>query len=139
MLFFSKQCLVLRNSFFHYQDLIHHIHCFGCIFYHQSKAKKFCWFPKFLFHDLYFESYSSNASNIFFQQNIFIFGMTYCCNIFFIPTLCFFVLTVIFYYHLPNMNTFLVLIQQILQSQQQLFNLSFSQWLICLNHHGILT
>ena len=46
------------------QELIHHIHCFGCIFYHQSKTKKSCCFHKFLFYDLYFESYSLDASNI---------------------------------------------------------------------------
>ena len=37
------------------QELIHHIHCFGCIFCHQSKTKKFWRFRKFLFYDVYFE------------------------------------------------------------------------------------
>ena len=34
------------------QELIHHIHCFGCMFYHQSKTKNSCWFQKFLLYGL---------------------------------------------------------------------------------------
>ena len=48
------------------QELIHHIQCFGCILYHQSKTKKSL-FLKFLFNDLYFESFSSNVSNTFYS------------------------------------------------------------------------
>ena len=57
-----KNCFLIINS--NNQDLIHHIHCLGYVFYHQSKTKKFCWFPKFLFYDLYFEFYSLNAPNM---------------------------------------------------------------------------
>ena len=46
------------------QELIYHIHCFEYIFYHQSMTKESCWFHKFLFYDLYFESYALNVSNI---------------------------------------------------------------------------
>ena len=61
---------------------------------------------------IYFESYSSNVSNVF------IFVMTYCCDNIFIPSFYFFMLTMI---------TYLASIRQILQSQYQLFHLSFFQ------------
>ena len=47
------------------QELIHHIHCLGYAFYHQSKTKKYREFHKFLFSGLFFESYSSNVWNIY--------------------------------------------------------------------------
>ena len=47
------------------QALIIHIHCFGYVFYHQNMIKKFCWFHRFLFCDLYFGFYRSNISNIY--------------------------------------------------------------------------
>ena len=46
------------------QDPVHHIHCLGCIFYHQSMIKKF-WFRWFLFYDFYSEFCSLNASKIY--------------------------------------------------------------------------
>ena len=88
------------------QELIHHIHCFRCIFYHQSKTKKSCLFHRFLFYDLYFESYSSNVSNISYstkhhyirydllsQQHFYSHLLLFCVH----------------YYHLPNMTTSLKL------------------------------
>ena len=60
---YEDNCFFMINS--NNQEPIHHIHCFWCIFYHQSKTNKFCWFNKFLFYDLYVESYSSNVCNIF--------------------------------------------------------------------------
>ena len=47
---------------------IHHIHYFECIFFHQSKSKKSCLFHKLLFYELYFKSYLSNATNIFYSR-----------------------------------------------------------------------
>ena len=89
---------------------------------------KFRWFHKLIFYDLYFEYYSSNASNIFIQENIFIFIMTYCRNNIFIHTLYFFYTRCC---HLPKTKTFLPFIWQILQSQHHCFHLSFYQQLIC--------
>ena len=44
------------------QELIHHIDCFGWMFYHQSTTKIFCSFHKFLFYDFYFGLYNIFAS-----------------------------------------------------------------------------
>ena len=37
---YKDSCLFIINS--NNQELIHHIHCFGCIFYHQSNTEKSC-------------------------------------------------------------------------------------------------
>ena len=102
------------------RELIHHIHCFGCIIYHQRKKKKL--FNRFLFSDLYFECSSLNVSNISYSTNhLYIYYDILLQQHFYLHLLPFFT----HYYHLPNINTtFLALIRQILQSQHQLFHLS---------------
>ena len=103
------------------QELIHHIDFFECIFYHQSKTKRSCWFHKFLFYHLYFEFYSLNVSKISYSTSIFIFiiHLQHFCS----QPLPFYGQ----YYHLLNTNKFLALIQKVIQSEHQLFHLSFDQ------------
>ena len=113
------------------QELIYHIHYFD-----QSKTKKYCLFHRFLCYDLYFESYSSNDSNIFYSTKL----LRIRCYLlsqqhFYSHLLVFYA----HYYYLLNTNKSLALIQQILKSQHRLFHLSFCQPLICLNYHNILT
>ena len=103
---YEDNCFFIINS--NNQELIHHIHCFGCIFYHQSKKKKSCCFHKFLFYDLYFESYSSNASNISYStKHLYIHYDLLLLQYFCLHTMLFYAHC----YHLPNMNTSLVLIR----------------------------
>ena len=33
------------------------MHCFGCIFYYHRKVRTSCWFIKFQFYNIYFESF----------------------------------------------------------------------------------
>ena len=66
-------CWVIKITLFYIinsdnQRLIHHIHYFRCIFYHQSMIKKFCWIPRFLFYDLYFWFCLSNFSNFSYSR-----------------------------------------------------------------------
>ena len=121
---YYDNCFLISSAI---QELIHHIYCFG---------KNLCWSHKFEFYDLYLEFYSLNVLNIcystihlyicydlllqqHFDSHLFLFYLNYCL--------------------LPKANISLATIRQILQLQHLLFHLSFFQWLICLNHHSILT
>ena len=111
-------------------ELINHVDFFGYKFCHQGKTMKFRWFYKLLFYDLYFEYYSSNASNIFIQENIFTFIMTYCCNNIFIHTLYFFLYTLlsstknknIFAFYLTNSSITTPLVSSFILSTTNLLN-----------------
>ena len=130
---YYDNCLFIINS--NNQDLIHHIHCFGSIFYHQSKTKKNCWFHKSLFYDLYFESCSSNVSNISYSTK----HLYTHYDLLLQQHFCFCLRPFnAHYYHLPKTNASLALIWQILQLQHQLFYLSFYQPLNCFNYHNFI-
>ena len=117
------------------QELTHLILCFGYTYYHQSKANKSYWFHEFIFHDIYFESYSSNVSNIFHSIKHLYISYDLSQQHFYSQLLFLYPHD----YHLLNMITYLALIQQILQLQHQVFHLFFRQPLFCLNYHNILT
>ena len=110
---------------------VHPLFCITSISSRQS-SKKSCWFHL----DLSFESYSLNVSNfsystkylyihydLLLQQHFSLHPMPFYAH----------------FYDLQNTNIYLALIPQILQSQYQLFNLSFYQPLVCLNYYNILT
>ena len=108
---YKDNCLFIITS--NNQELIHHIHCFGCIFYHQSKTKKSCWYYKFLSYNLSFESYSLNVSIISYsRKHLYVRYDLFLLQHFCLCPLPFYS----HYYHLPNTGTSLVLIRQILQS-----------------------
>ena len=90
--------------------LIYCIHCFGYIFHHQSKAKKSCWFNRFIFYDLYFGFYLLNASNIFYlTKHICVHPGLFLQQHIYLHLLLFYA----YYYHLPRINASLVSIEQI--------------------------
>ena len=90
------------------QELIHHIHYFGCIFYHQSKTKKSSLFRRFLFYNLYFESYSLNVSNISYSTKyLYIRYVLLLQQCFYSHLLLFYA----HYYYVPNMNRSLALVK----------------------------
>ena len=104
--------------------MIQHIHCFGCMFYHQSKIKKSCWFHKTLCYDLYFESDPLNVSNIsYLTKHLYIHYDLLSQRHFCLGPLPFYA----HYFCQPNTITSLALIRQILQSQHKLFHLWFYQ------------
>ena len=110
---------------------MHHNNCFRCIFYHQSMTKKSCWYHKFLFFDLYFESYSSNGSNTSHSAKRFCIHYDLLLQQHFcLRPLPFYVL----YYYLPNMNTSLALIDKFFNSNNSCFIFYFTNnyfvWII---------
>ena len=90
------------------QELIHHIHYFGCTFYNQSKTKKSCLFHRFLFHDLYFESYSLNVSNISYSTKYLYIRYVLLLQQYFYSHLLLFYAH---YYYVPNMKRSLALVK----------------------------
>ena len=117
------------------KSITNSVHCFGYIFYHQSKTKKSCWFHKFLSYDLYFESYSLNVSSISYSTKyIYVHYDLLLLKHFCLCPLPFYAQ----FNHVLNTNTSLDSIWQLLQSQHRLFYLPFYQPLICLNYHNIL-
>ena len=100
------------------QELIYHIHCFEYIFYHQSMTKNLVDFISSCSMIFTLNPMHWTSQTFHIQQNIFIFIMTYfCLHLLFFYAHC---------YHLPNTNTSLALIQQILQSEHQLIRVSFT-------------
>ena len=114
------------------QELIRHFYCFEYIFFYQNKAIKFCWFRMFLFHDLYFKSYSLNVSDIYYSTiHLYIHYELLWQQHLFSRHLLFFA-----HYFLLRMNTVLALTQQVLQSQRLVSSFTFP---VTLNYHSILT
>ena len=81
------------------QELIHHIHCCGCIFYHQIKTNKLCLFHRFLFYDLHLETYLMNVSNISYLTRDLFIPYDFLLQQYFYSHLLHFYAH---YYHLPN-------------------------------------
>ena len=71
------------------QGLIHHIHCFGCIFFHQSMKRNFVDFIGSCSMIFTLDFIHGMPQTFLIQENIFAFTMNYCYNTILIHTLCF--------------------------------------------------